>query len=160
MSTNTFTWKPLPDHPGYEINRSGSVRNARGYVVASGKGATLFVGGVRVGLNRKRLLELAAQEFAEPKLEDPKGSQDVVIIVASETEHAAAHEAPVEIVPTVVQEEPAPKPQRTYFHSRSGREIGDKNEFRIKPDHELPLRDPWADGSIEVESQWALQGVM
>jgi hypothetical protein len=138
-------WKPLPGFPVYEINRSGWVRNARGYMLANGQGAMLSTNGKTVSLGRKRLLELAAEAFA---LETPR-----------------------EIVPLTIQELPVPvkvaepkpevqaitKEHEPYAHPHVTRE---RLRQWIDPEHQLPLRDPWADGSIEVESTWALQGVM
>jgi hypothetical protein len=137
-------WKPLPGYPGYEINRSGWVRNARGYMLASGKGAILSVDGQTVSLGRKRLIELAAEAFA------PDTPSEVVPVTAQEVP------APAEVV------EPKPevavtKERAPYAHPHVTRE---RLRQWIDPEHQLPLRDPWAEGSIEVDSSWALQGVM
>ena len=63
MSRSPIRWEPVPGFPGYEINPRAHVRNARRYVVAHERGATLVVSGRRVSLTRKDLVALAAEAF-------------------------------------------------------------------------------------------------
>lgn len=151
-------WKPLPGYPGYEINRSAWVRNPRGYVVASGKGVRLFIGGVYVGVKFKRLVALAAEVFGEThvRIPEPKAKPAPV-----EPEPAPVEEpeAVQEEAAPVAVEESQPEPASVESKSRVRRETI-KFDLRINPTHVLPLRDPWADGSIETASPWDLAGVM
>ena len=168
----SIRWKPMPAHPGYEINSSGWVRNARGYVVASGSAVTLFIGGARVRLSAPRLREIAAEVFglpapskrSKPGRAAPEASQAEPEHVAEPEPEPAPEALPVPAeAPALVEASTPPAPQKKApctRHARSGREFGDRAEMRINPTRELPLRDPWADGRIEVDNQWALQGVM
>ncbi|MFZ5428072.1 MAG: hypothetical protein ACOZEN_13980 [Thermodesulfobacteriota bacterium] len=148
-------WKPMPDHPGYLINRSGWVKNERGYVVASGSGVQLTIAGVRVGLKRKQLLEIAAGVFGEDAASEPAPKPQAAPVEARQAavESAAPSDAPTE--------DAAPSGDDAIrLNGRSNRPEGERAEVRSNPTRILPLRDPWKNGDIEVDNPWALQGVM
>ena len=136
-------WKTMPDHPGYQINRTGWVRNERKYVVASGKGVSLKnSGGVRAFLSQKRLLDIAANLFGEEDVTEKAG--------------APVESAPVEIAPEKPASEAAPVKNR----NRRQLEDGEHAEYRVKPDTVIALRDPWREGTIEQASSWDWAVVM
>lgn len=137
-------WKPMPGYSGYEINRKGRVRNLRGYELASGKRVALFIGGKLFWVGRQRLLDLAAEVFSAGS---DSGS-------APDTPAGPVDEIPLEITGEVTLVATVHKP---YAHPHPTRE---RMRQWIDPENKLPMRDPWADGSIEADSHWELVGVM
>jgi hypothetical protein len=153
---SNIRWKPMPDQPGYEINRSGWVRNERGYVVASGRGAYLFVGGGRLYLGRQRLLAIAAELFGMPAPE-PKKAGPRTPTPSLQGEPSPAPELAAELPQDKVPEQPpAMLNERLQSVSYTTR---DRERDWLNPERTLPLRDPWADGSIETHTEWDWAGV-
>lgn len=135
-------YKPMPDHPGYRINRNGWVKNANGYVVASGTGARLHVGGAGVYVSRKKLMAIAeelfgpGQEAERPTCEIPQTDPSCL------TPSSAVQPAPVQSAPV---------------RSRPARE---RTPERTNPTRALGLSCPWSEGTIEQRSPWDWQGML
>lgn len=60
-------WRPIVDHPGYEISSHGRVRNARGLILKPqthfGRSATVPYHRVQLMRKNKRINRLVAQAF-------------------------------------------------------------------------------------------------